>query len=175
MVCSHRRLLGTVVERMLPVVLLLCGVVWVGVRGTDWWAGPGTGDGLDPEARRGRPNDDEQFRAIRRRIETKHRLAREVIDGRLTLLEAAARFRDLDLEPPPFAQNGLRCRYPGVSDDELHCREVIFFVHAELRDRPGTDAHIMARLEAELKERLGRGDLHLPATGLGGGETDRKR
>ena len=142
------------------------------VRGTDWWAVAGTGDGLDPEARREGPNDDEQLRAIRRRIEAKSRLAREVIDGRLTLLEAAARFRDLDLAPPPFAWDGLRCRYPGASDDELHCREVIFFVRAEQRDRPGTDAAIVARLEAELNERLGRGDLHLPAAGLGGGKTD---
>jgi WD40 repeat protein len=143
----------------------------VGVRGTDWWAVPGTGDGLDPDARRGRQND-EQCRAIRRRIEAKNRLAAEVIDGRLTLLEAAARFRDLDREPPPFDRDAFRCSYPGASDDELLCREVIFFVRVEQRRRPGTDAGIVARLEAELNERLGRGNLRLPATGLGGGETD---
>jgi WD40 repeat protein len=143
----------------------------VSVRGADWWAGPGTGDGLDPEAWRGRQND-EQFRALLRRLKAKNRLAREVIDGRLTLLEAAARFRNLDLKPPPFAWDALRSIYPGASDDELHCREVIFFVRAEQRDRPGTDAGIVARLEAELNERLGRGDLHLPATGLASDDTD---
>jgi WD40 repeat protein len=142
------------------------------VRGTDWWAVPGTSDGLDPEARRGRPNDDEQLLALRRRIEAKYRLAREVIEGRLTLLEAAARFRDLDREPPPFAWDAFRATCPGASDDELHCREVICFVCAEQRGRPRTDAGIVARLEAELDERLGRGDLHLPATGLAGGETN---
>jgi len=63
---------------------------------------PEAGEGLDPEARRGRQNHDEQCRAIRRRVEAKSQLAREVIEGRLTLLEAAARFHDLDLQPPPF-------------------------------------------------------------------------
>jgi hypothetical protein len=174
MVCTHRGLLGTVIVRLLAVVLVLGGVIWVCVRGIDSWAVPEADEDPDQEARRGGWTDNEECLALQRRVGAKVRLAREVIDGRLTLLEAAARFRDLNREPPLFAWVAFRAANPGASDDELLCREVISYVHLEQRGQPGTDAGLVARLEAELNERLERGDLHLPATDLGGGETDRR-
>jgi hypothetical protein len=98
-----------------------------------------------------------------------------VIDGRLTLLEAAARFRDLNLEPPLFCWGGFRACYPSASDDGCHCLEVIGYVRAEQRERPGTAAGIADRLEAELQEHVRRGDLRLPVPGAAGGrETGRR-
>jgi hypothetical protein len=62
MVCIHRGLLGTVVVRTLVVVLQLGGVVWACVRATDWWAGPETDEGPDPEAGGGQSSDVEVVR-----------------------------------------------------------------------------------------------------------------
>jgi hypothetical protein len=97
-----------------------------------------------------------------RRVQEKQRLAWELIEGRLSLPEAAARYRDLEEQQPSFNWRGFRCTCPGESDDERHCREVIVFVGVELQGRPETDLALVGRLEAELQARLGRGDFHLP-------------
>jgi hypothetical protein len=69
-----------------------------------------------------------------------------VVDGKLTLSEAAARFRD--------AQCG--------SDGETLCRSVIGWVHLALSDRPERAEAVSSRLERELQvylDRAGRGRL----------------
>jgi hypothetical protein len=155
MVYLNRRLLGAV------AVLLACAVAWAWVHGTDRPAGPGPDDDADPEAARGRKLV-EAWQGVKRRIAEKERLAREVAEGRLGLLEAAARFRDLDRQPPEFHWEAFRRTVPGASDEERHCREVIGFVRGLLLDQPGADAAVPYRLEAELRARLDRGDLSLP-------------
>jgi hypothetical protein len=87
-----------------------------------------------------------------------------VIAGRLSLLEAAARFRDLDEQPPAARREVLRCAYPGASDDECRCRAVLQYVWVEARDRPGADPAVAKRLEAELRGLLGHGDVRLPGS-----------
>ena len=101
-------------------------------------------------------------RDILRRALEKDRLAGEVIEGRLSLVDAAARYRDLDEQPPPFSWSNFRSAYPGDSDDERHCRAVIVFVRAELASRPGADPAVVGRLEAELHDLLNRGEIRLP-------------
>ena len=101
-------------------------------------------------------------RDILRRVLEKDRLAGEVIEGRLSLVGAAARYRDLDEQPPPFSWSNFRSAYPGDSDDERHCRAVIVFVRAELGSRPGADPAVVGRLEAELHDLLNRAEFRLP-------------
>jgi hypothetical protein len=45
-----------------------------------------------------------------------------VVEGHLTLLQAAACFRDLNARPPAFQWEVFRQTYPGGSDDERHGR-----------------------------------------------------
>jgi hypothetical protein len=139
-------------------VLAACCVALALSRGLDLWAAL-TFDGAGPAAdcRKG----EELRRAIRRRIAEKERLAAQVAEGRLALPDAAARFRDLDRQPPPFHWAPFRRAYPGCSDEERHCWEVIGYVQS-LRDGSGRGAAVAARLTAELRDFLDRGDLRLP-------------
>jgi hypothetical protein len=105
---------------------------------------------------------DPRCQEIDRSSAEKRRLAGEVIAGQLSLLEAAARFRDLDERPPAACRRGLRAAFPGASDDECHCRAVLSYVREELWHRPGADPAAADRLEAELRALLERGDPRLP-------------
>jgi hypothetical protein len=96
------------------------------------------------------------------RVAKKRALASAVIEGRLPLLQAAARFRDLNAQPPAFPWEAFRQTYPGDSDDERHGREVIQFVRHEVQQRPGTDPALVGRLEAELQGLLEHGNFRLP-------------
>jgi hypothetical protein len=142
----------------LLAVLAACCLALALSRGTDSWAPPAL-DGTDPDA--GDRELDELSRAVQRRTAEKERMAAQVAEGRLTLPDAAARFRDLDRQPPPFYWDQFRHEYPGRSDEERHCREVISYVRA-LQDGPDRGAAVAARLEAELRDLLDRGDLRLP-------------
>ena len=133
------------------------GVGLAVLRGTDFGALPDD----RPRERPGQGPDD-TFARVAERCTQKRRLAEEVIDGRLGLLEAARRYRDLDEQPPPFYWEAFRRTYPGASDDERHCRNVIGYVGTALQDRPDADPALVARLEAELEDLLRRGDLRLP-------------
>ena len=104
-------------------------------------------------------------RGARRRLDAKAGVILEVLQGRLTLPEAAARFRDLNDQLPAFNWEQFRQAYPGRSDDERHCQQVIQFVRNEVQARGAADLAPVARLEAELHERLDRGDLRLPERG----------
>ena len=121
-------------------------------------AGAGDDEPTEADLRQGAELDGVS-QAVRRRLAERERLAGDVIAGRLTLLEAAARFRDLDEQNPGFDWGIFRSTYAGASDDERLCRQVLAFVESE----PGGTA-VLGRLEAELQGRLGRGDLYLPET-----------
>jgi hypothetical protein len=161
MMCFDHRPFGTLTLRVLPAVLLACGAVWTCVRGPDWSAAPGIDQGCDPEVRRAAKLD-EDLQAVGQRIDDKMRLAEEVAEGRLTLLAAAARFRDLDRAPPAFQWEMFRMTYDGQSDDERHCREVIGFVGSALINQPETGNQVVARLRADLAHLLEQGEIRLP-------------
>ena len=98
-----------------------------------------------------------------RRSERRQALARELLAGRLTLREAAARSRALAEADPDFRWYVFRQTYAGASDAERHCRHMIAAVAEALRDRPAEAAEVVARLEAELQEHRKRdGTIRLP-------------
>jgi hypothetical protein len=100
--------------------------------------------------------------AADRRAAEKRALASAVIAGRLPLVQAAARFRDLNAQPPAFPWEAFRSTYPGDSDDERHGREVLEFVRQEVQQRPGADPAVVGRLEAELQGLPEYGNFRLP-------------
>ena len=91
----------------------------------------------------------------RARQEAKWRVTAEVEAGRLSLWEAAARFRDLNA-PDPVIVEATRLTWEGRPYEECLCRNVIRYVrrdgHPDLADR----------LEKELGMRLKDGPLRLP-------------
>jgi hypothetical protein len=92
---------------------------------------------------------------IERSLREKDQVARAVIDGRLTLVEAAARFRAINASRPANLPVCLD-QYPGKTDEERVCREVIGYVETRLPEQPGTSA-FLARLESELEAHLAAG------------------
>jgi hypothetical protein len=137
-------------------VLAACCAALALSRGPGFWGAPDFDDarpGADDQ------EQDEFIRALQRRAAEKDRLAAQVADGRLALPDAAARFRDLDRQPPPFCWDQFRSSYPGRSDEERHCREVIKYVRVLVGGPAG--AAVAGRLEAELRDLLDRGDLRL--------------
>jgi hypothetical protein len=150
---APRPLLRQTLGAGLLAVLAACCLALALSRRMDFWTAPAF-DGADPDARSRQL--DELCRGLQRRIAAKDRLAAQVIEGRLALLDAAARFRDLDRQPPPFKWDWFRDK--GRSDEERHCREVIRFVRVQGQ----AGAAVAARLEAELRDLLDGGDLRLP-------------
>ena len=70
------------------------------------------------------------------RITGKDEIARELVAGRLSLLQAAAGFRDLGLQGPP---DGVRDVFATAgSADEAYCRSVIGFVDSRAHVRAKT-------------------------------------
>jgi hypothetical protein len=98
----------------------------------------------------------------KRRIALKSVLAGQLIEGRTTLAETAARFRDIDATHPSSLEI-VRETYPGRGDGECYCRNVIDHIRSRLHDDPSLADEVTARLEAELSDRLARpGDIELP-------------
>jgi hypothetical protein len=101
-------------------------------------------------------------RALFRRLKRKHRVTHAVLARQVTLLEAAAYFRALNYQPPDHNWDQFRTRWPGDSDDERHCHEVIHWVYLAMTDTdPCLAEAVRANLDGELSAHLRRGPLHL--------------
>ncbi len=100
---------------------------------------------------------DDQLEEARRRMVIKSWVEEQLIAQRITLLEAAHRFRDLSTADPHFMTR-LRRHFPSQSDEESLCRHVLQHVGESLSKRPSQAAVVLPRLEAELCELLHRYD-----------------
>ncbi len=98
-----------------------------------------------------------------RRMHAKREVAWDLIDGRLTLIEAAARFRLLNDSPSEFPNRHLGL-IEGRNDAERLCRQVIAWAHNELIVRePRRAGEFAAALTAQLDALLAaEGELRLP-------------
>jgi hypothetical protein len=89
-------------------------------------------------------------------FETRGRIADDVAAGRMGLLEAATRFRDLNAANPMGGYD-LSNWITGDSDEERCCRQVINWVETRLGSMPTAEAaRVMERLEEELTDHLRR-------------------
>jgi hypothetical protein len=59
--------------------------------------------------------------------------------------------------PEERGQAILQAAYPGDSDEERYCRQVLAYLMAEVGQRPVEIGRLVARLEAELQEELACG------------------
>jgi hypothetical protein len=95
-------------------------------------------------------------------FEEKTELMPQVLDRRLSLTEAAARFRELDDSNPGFVRDAFERSYPGRSDGERYARAVLNYLRGYLLDNPNHDPEAILPLEADL-DRLARGEESSPA------------
>jgi hypothetical protein len=144
---------------VLVAALSLCPS-WSAAVGLDVWNVPATLDTMGREAQLDERLDGE-MESVQRRSATKYRVAGDAAEGRLTLLEAAARFRDLDAGASEGYRRGWRHTHEGASDEERYCRQVITYAGLVLHDRSDAAA-ALGRLQAQLDGALSRGDLRLP-------------
>jgi len=133
---------------------------WAAAVGLDLWNVPAAVDALEQEAQLDDRLDGEVQAALRRTV-AKSQVAGEAVEGRLTLFEAAARFRDLDADATEDYRRAWRATVGGSSDEERYCRQVLGYAELVLRDR-SDDPAALGRLKAQLDQALARGDLRLP-------------
>jgi hypothetical protein len=98
---------------------------------------------------------------LRRHRAAEQDIIKDLAARRLTLLTAAARFRDLYRSQSESQWKVFRKVNPGNSDGERFCRLVIRCAECYLRDGDGLDA-VVASLERELQDHLKHGTLRLP-------------
>lgn len=104
---------------------------------------------------------DTHSRAMFRCLVEKDEIARQVCAGRLDLLEAAARFRDLQNAVPSYHWAEFRACRPGDTDEEKLCVAVLDLVTVFAADLSSGGAALLDRLGAELKLHRRRGTLRL--------------
>jgi hypothetical protein len=88
--------------------------------------------------------------AEERRLTLRH-IAQKVMDGRLTLREAARRYRDHNATNPGFDRRSFEVGFPGGNDEERCCRQVITRVECELGHAPERARAVRLQLEAVLE------------------------
>jgi hypothetical protein len=103
------------------------------------------------------------IRAAERRRLGKDRAAEDALAGRLTLLEAAAAWRDLDAELQPGPRVSWRLQADGDTDEERYCRQMLARAARLAEGRPGAEASVAA-LRRQLEEALAGGDPRLPGS-----------
>jgi hypothetical protein len=103
------------------------------------------------------------------RSTAREQIAREVIAGRLSLVQAAALFGALNRIPPQSPNlsvvdmHASRLRIRARTDNERLCRQVVECVGSELATEPDREQAAVARLQAEFKEELRKtGTIRLP-------------
>jgi hypothetical protein len=111
---------------------------------------------------------EDSLRDSDRRRAGKDRAAEAALAGRLTLLQAAAAWRDLDAGLPPGQLAAWRLQADGDTDGERYCREVLARARALAEGRPdGGEA--AERLGRQLEDALAGEDIRLPGPGAPGG------
>jgi hypothetical protein len=100
------------------------------------------------------------------RLVAKLQIARAVADGRRSLWEAAALFRELNRLPPARGKPPeivTHAHIPMDTEAGWLCRQVAEHVHGALREEPERAAAVVARLEAEFFAELrAHGAIRLP-------------
>jgi hypothetical protein len=145
-------------------LVALTGLVAVGLRRPTGPDSPDLGGAtivFEEEFGRGRQLDVGRMAAVAT-VEAKTELMPQVLDRRLSLTEAAARFRDLDDSNPGFVRDAFERSYPGWSDGERYARAVLHYLRGYLLDHPDRDPELILPLEAEL-DRLLRAEESSPA------------
>lgn len=116
--------------------------------GIDFWNLPSLQEELQ-ELREAGQKLTAEDEAVLRRIRLKNTIISELLDGRITLFEAAAEFRELSAAHPQYMQM-LTMRYPYRSANEIYCLNVIEFVESNIQCRPSATPEIVQYLRDQL-------------------------
>jgi hypothetical protein len=136
---------------------------WAARMQFDWWSLPA----LHEQIRRGEQESadlDARCREITARVLAREAVIRDLRAGRLTLAQAAARFRDIN-GPDGKAPLEVAGRFGGATEEERLCRQVIAWAEVVARyESPGAAEPMRRGLEAELAALLARnsGVIRLP-------------
>jgi hypothetical protein len=110
---------------------------------------------------------DERLTVSRHVVEEKSWVVHELIAGRMTLREAACRFRELNATIKGDPNNDRLAPYRVVSGEEGLWRNVYFWAEVELYHRGDPDADaVRARLSAEYRARFGHDPEPFPKASL---------
>jgi len=91
---------------------------------------------------------------VRRRLAAKRMVARQLIEGQITLFQAAAHFGYLN-SMPEDCPNPESSEFLGHSPGEKLCREVLGWAKKEVRPHWSAEAHsLIDQFEAELQAHL---------------------
>jgi hypothetical protein len=104
-------------------------------------------------------NLERRLAAAQHRTVAKRRLAQQVAAGRLTLREAPERYHDLNATNPEFDRVAFGCQFPGPTEEERCCQEVMALVEAELYREPERARGMRRQLEATLEAYRKSGSL----------------
>jgi hypothetical protein len=133
-------------------------LVSVGTLAPEWLAGLGMDpaglcDLLSASERERLRHDDlvARDRYFLDNVEGKHRVTEEVLNRTMTLREAAARFQDLNAACPEYDWDGFRRLFPGKTDEERHCRQVLSAVRMKVEADRAQANLLLDRLEAEMQ------------------------
>jgi hypothetical protein len=122
--------------------------------GLDLWEWPRWQNNLDAEHER-EGELTRRWQISERREWMKTRICRDVIDGRLTVREAARRFAEMP-DPPERLWEDLRLNFPEGTDEERMCRHVIEWAGDLPPKEPSRAEELRRRLREELRAGLGR-------------------
>jgi hypothetical protein len=92
----------------------------------------------------------QRLRAARARLRVQDQICQDLIDGRLTLAEAARRFNELPDEPDNYRQL-LRLYYKGTTDEERFMWMVIHWAGEMLQEEPERARGSRQRWEVEIQ------------------------
>ncbi len=160
MTCDRRVLFGSSAAAFLPAALL-CALLARPALLADAWGVPCL-KGVLPEQRRREAEIDGRVAALHRRTAARQALVADLAEGRFTLLETAARFRELDRASPDFPREQFLRAGHGLSDDEHYCLQVIGHLRAYAPLGPRPTEEMALRLEKELDDLRARDELRLP-------------
>jgi hypothetical protein len=124
--------------------------------GLDFWSVPDLQASIDESERQQDEKDVEDQRVLQR-IEVKEGLITQLIDGRATIPEVAAQFKALNAGRKDYLALFHR-QYPGASDDECYCRNVLAFAESRLY-REGSRGEERAEMLRHELNRLIRGNV----------------
>ena len=129
---STRAVLATLAIMLCFAGFILACPRWIRDMGLDVWSVAGHRQVL----RDGKANltcRDDELRALRQLISLKSVVVKNVIDGRITLLEAADQFLELN-QYNPGVYRQMRNRFESGSDAECAALQVIAHVRVQTRD-----------------------------------------
>ncbi|NBO92219.1 MAG: hypothetical protein EBV06_07875 [Planctomycetia bacterium] len=97
----------------------------------------------------------EQNEIVRRRIMVKTEIIARLIEGELSLFQAAARFRTINAQPMGIEDISWQ-RLNGIDDGEKLCRQVLSWVRfqGDTSARHHSRQHLIEQLESELNQHI---------------------